>query len=77
MGADQLLCKMLTIGEIAYVDTITQEANGYDAELEDIVEEVKKLIEDGDGECTKCVASRLNMCRYPWQIKPASLLHYE
>ncbi|MGE6602590.1 phage tail assembly chaperone [Lysinibacillus fusiformis] len=41
MGADQLLGKMLTIGEIANAAAAAQEANGYEAELEDMVEEVK------------------------------------
>lgn len=41
MGADVLLGKMLTIGEIAEAASAAQEANGYEAELEDLVEEVK------------------------------------
>ncbi|MFA1738437.1 phage tail assembly chaperone [Lysinibacillus fusiformis] len=41
MGADVLLGKMLTIGEIAEAAAAAQEANGYEAELEDLVEEVK------------------------------------
>ena len=41
MGADELLGKMLTIGEIANAAAAAQEANGYEAELEDMVEEVK------------------------------------
>lgn len=41
MGADVLLGKMLTIGEIADASSAAQEANGYEAELEELVEEVK------------------------------------
>lgn len=41
MGADELLGKMLTIGEIADASAAAQEANGYEVELEDLVEEVK------------------------------------
>lgn len=41
MGADALLGKMLTIGEIADASAAAQEANGYEADLEDLVEEVK------------------------------------
>lgn len=41
MGADELLGKMLTIGEIADASAAAQEANGYEADLEDLVEEVK------------------------------------
>ncbi|UZN00555.1 hypothetical protein OL548_14110 [Lysinibacillus sp. MHQ-1] len=41
---------MLTIGEIADASAVAQEVNGYQAELEDMVEEIKKLIDDGDGE---------------------------
>jgi len=41
MGADSLLGKMLTIGEIADASAAAQEVNGYEAELEDMVEEVK------------------------------------
>ncbi|WP_342441745.1 hypothetical protein MHB65_22130 [Lysinibacillus sp. FSL K6-0075] len=41
MGADALLGKMLTIGEIADASAAAQEANGYEADLEDMVEEVK------------------------------------
>ncbi|MEK4170963.1 hypothetical protein MHI22_05245 [Lysinibacillus sp. FSL L8-0312] len=41
MGADALLGKMLTIGEIADASAVAQEVNGYQAELEDMVEEVK------------------------------------
>ncbi|MGE6514605.1 phage tail assembly chaperone [Lysinibacillus sphaericus] len=41
MGADALLGKMLTIGEIADASAAAQEVNGYEAELEDLVEEVK------------------------------------
>lgn len=41
MGADALLGKMLTIGEMADASAVAQEVNGYQAELEDMVEEVK------------------------------------
>ena len=41
MGADELIGKMLTIGEIADASAAAQEANGYEADLEDLVEEVK------------------------------------
>ncbi|WNN77775.1 hypothetical protein RKS58_08015 [Lysinibacillus capsici] len=41
MDADALLGKMLTIGEIADASAAAQEANGYEADLEDMVEEVK------------------------------------
>ena len=41
MGADALLGKMLTIGEIADASAAAQEVNGFEAELEDLVEEVK------------------------------------
>ncbi|KGR88876.1 phage tail assembly chaperone [Lysinibacillus boronitolerans] len=41
MGADALLGKMLTIGEIADASVAAQEANGYEADLEEMVEEVK------------------------------------
>ena len=41
MGADALLGKMLTIGEMADASAAAQEVNGYEAELEDLVEEVK------------------------------------
>lgn len=41
MGADALLGKMLTIGEIADASAVAQEANGYEADFEDLVEEVK------------------------------------
>lgn len=41
MGADALLGKMLTIGEIADASAVAQEVNGYQAELEDMVEEIK------------------------------------
>lgn len=41
MGADVVFGKMLTIGEIADASSAAQEANGYEAELEDMVEEVK------------------------------------
>lgn len=41
MGADELLGKMLTIGEIAEASKVASEVNGYDLELDDLVEEVK------------------------------------
>lgn len=40
-GADELLGKMLTIGEIAEAAKIAQEVNGFEIELDDLVEEVK------------------------------------
>ncbi|KOY81279.1 hypothetical protein I6G82_02690 [Lysinibacillus macroides] len=40
-GATELLGKMLTIGEITEAAKAAQEVNGYDLELDDLVEEVK------------------------------------
>lgn len=40
-GADELLSKMLTIGEVAEAAKAAQEVNGYDTELDELVEEVK------------------------------------
>lgn len=41
LGADELLGKMLTIGEIAEAAAAAQAANGYEVELDELVEEVK------------------------------------
>ncbi|MEC1180350.1 hypothetical protein P9B03_17790 [Metasolibacillus meyeri] len=40
-GADELLSKMLTIGEMADAAAAAQTANGYEVNVEDLVEEVK------------------------------------
>ena len=41
MGAEELLNKMLTIGELTDASAAAQEVNNYEVELEDMVEEVK------------------------------------
>lgn len=41
MGELSLLSKMLTIGEMTDASAAAQEANGYEVDLEDLVEEVK------------------------------------
>ncbi|MCT6924096.1 hypothetical protein [Metasolibacillus sp.] len=40
-GADELLGKMLTIGEITDAAKVAQEVNGFEIELDELVEEVK------------------------------------
>lgn len=41
MGAEALLQKMLLPGELSEVKKIVQEVNGYDLEMDDLVEEAK------------------------------------
>ncbi|KYG90385.1 hypothetical protein A0U40_18290 [[Bacillus] sp. KCTC 13219] len=41
LGADELLGKMLTIGEITDAAKVAQEVNGFEIELDELVEEVK------------------------------------
>lgn len=41
MGAEQLLVKMLTPGELNIAKTVAQEVNGFDDNFDDLVEEAK------------------------------------
>jgi len=50
LGAESLLRKMLLPGEYVELVQHVQRLNGFDQDVNELVEQVKKLIQEGDGE---------------------------